>query len=103
MTLKPGSLHPPQHDEPPRIERRAEPRKSNAGTVVLETIGPGSRRIHGKLVDVSAHGFRMRHSYFGLTPGDEVIVAEGIAARRLRVVWTRIFENRVESGFLVLE
>ena len=85
------------------VERRGEPRMPATGTVVLETLGPGVRRIHGHLVDVSEHGFRLQHSYFELNPGHEVIVIAGLRATRLRVAWTRIHQGIVESGFLVLE
>jgi hypothetical protein len=97
------SLHDSANRAVSPVERRSEPRVPTTGAVVLETTGPGSRRIHGQLVDASAHGYRLQHSYFELNPGHEVTVVEGLAARRLRVVWTRIEGELVESGFLVLD
>ena len=53
-------------------------------------------------MDVSASGFRMTHEYAALEAGQIVEFSHIEAAGRARVVWTRIADARVETGFLVV-
>lgn len=82
-------------------EKRREARHPGSGNVLVRPEAPGSRDIQGKLVDVSVSGFRMAHQCAALTAGQYVEFAHVEARGRARVVWTRILEQAVESGFVV--
>jgi len=90
------------------IEQRAEPRYSSQGEVLFsfgetEYTKGRSKEIRGKLLDRSASGFRAEHDCPELTSGQVVRFRLTPSAKgRARVVWTRILEGRVETGFLVL-
>ena len=60
-------------------------------------------RYPGQLVDVSASGFRMAHECAALTAGQYVEFAHVEAKGRARVVWTRILDDAVESGFVLAD
>ncbi len=81
-----------------KAAREAAP---GSGNVLVRPEAPGSRDIQGKLVDVSDSGFRMAHQCAGLTAGQYVQFAHVEARGRARVVWTRIVNHAVESGFVV--
>ncbi len=83
-------------------EQRREIRRRGHGNVLVRPESAGLRDIQGRLVDVSASGFRMAHDCSGLTAGQYVTFAHVEARGRARVVWTRILDNSVESGFLVV-
>jgi hypothetical protein len=83
-------------------EMRREPRRASQGAVMVRFDNPQPFVIHGKLVDVSAGGFRMSHEYRGLDAGSIVEFSHTEAAGRARIVWNRIIDTRVETGFLVL-
>ena len=82
--------------------QRREPRRATQGAVMLRFDNPQPFVIHGKLLDVSQHGFRMSHEYRGLDAGSVVEYSHTESAGKARVVWNRIVETRVETGFLVL-
>ena len=83
-----------------RPELRKEPRRAAKGQVTVD--GPlGS--VAGQLVDVSQSGFRMAHSDATLEPGQVLGFAHTEAAGKARVIWNRIIEQRVETGFLIVE
>ena len=82
-------------------EQRREKRHPGSGNVLVRPEAPGSRDIQGKLVDVSDSGFRMAHQCAGLTAGQYVEFAHVEARGRARVVWTRIVNHAIESGFVV--
>ena len=85
-----------------RQERRLEPRRPLAGGVRLWLENAMAAAIEAELVDHSPHGFRARHDCTHLTTGQAVgFEGPGIAGRA-RVVWTRMFGGRVESGFVFL-
>lgn len=93
--------------EPPSVlakrwERRREPRRPAQGEVWLWTRDPGSAVIHGRLVDLSNHGFRAAHSCQNLQAGGHVRFQHAYGRGTARVVWNRILAGGVESGFLVL-
>lgn len=84
-------------------EQRRETRRQGHGNVLVRPESPGSRDIQGRLVDVSASGFRMAHHCSALTAGQYVSFAHVEARGRARVVWTRILDKAVESGFVVTD
>jgi hypothetical protein len=86
---------------PSVAEQRRETRRPGQGSVLVRSESPGSRNIQGRLVDVSASGFRMAHNCSALTAGQYVAFAHVEASGRARVVWTRILDDSVESGFVV--
>jgi hypothetical protein len=84
-----------------RRENRKEPRRSADGEVRVWFATPRPLEIQGRLMDVSASGFRMAHEYPALQAGQIVEFAYPAAKGRARVMWTRIADARVETGFLV--
>jgi hypothetical protein len=83
-------------------ERRKEPRARVDGSVRFAFDDPFHQEIEGQLVDMSSGGFRVAHSYAGLRTGQQVSFRHEVASGRARVMWNRILEERVETGFLVL-
>jgi hypothetical protein len=83
------------------IENRREARYPGGGSVLVRAENPGLPMIQGKLLDVSASGFRMVHDCAALTAGQFVEFAHTEAKGRARVVWTRILAETVESGFVL--
>jgi hypothetical protein len=84
-----------------RQDKRREPRRAADGEVRVWFDGPRPLEIHGRLVDLSASGFRMAHSYVALEAGQTVEFSHLEATGRARVVWNRVAGARVETGFLV--
>ena len=90
-----------------RQEQRREPRNAAAGEVrfSFNELGPGlgTREVKGRLMDVSASGFRAQHDCSALTAG-QVVQFRFVPRTRgeARVVWTRILDGCVETGFLIL-
>ena len=84
-------------------EQRRETRRRGTETCWCAPESPGSRDIQGRLVDVSASGFRMAHDCSALTAGQYVAFAHVEAKGRARVVWTRILDDSVESGFVLAD
>ena len=82
------------------LEKRREERFPGKGNVVVHCVNP-RLEIEGKLVDVSANGFRMAHHCSELTTGQFVQFSHVLARGRARVVWTRIASDSVESGFVI--
>jgi PilZ domain len=86
----------------PRPESRREPRRPADGEVRVRLENPHRHEVQGRLVDVSLSGFRMAHAYAALEAGQIVEFSHIEAAGRARVVWNRIADARVETGFLVV-
>ena len=90
-----------------RQEQRRELRSAAAGEVrfSFSELGPGlgTREVRGRLMDVSKSGFRAQHDCSALTAG-QVVQFRFIPRThgQARVVWTRILEGCVETGFLIL-
>jgi hypothetical protein len=82
-------------------EKRAEERRPGKGNVMVRWMNPRPLEIEGRLLDVSASGFRMAHDCTALTAGQDVEFAHVESKGRARVVWTRIINRMVESGFVV--
>jgi hypothetical protein len=87
---------------PATHENRREPRRSAEGAVRVWFQDPQRLEIQGRLVDLSSSGFRMAHEFEGLPAGQVVEFSHPEAAGRARVIWNRIANARVETGFLVL-
>jgi hypothetical protein len=85
-----------------RREKRKEPRRPADGQVRVWFTIPRPFEIQGRLVDVSDSGFRMAHEYPALETGQVVEFSHLESSGRARVMWTRISNARVESGFLVV-
>ena len=77
-------------------EQRREPRRAAKGSVTVAGVS-------GHLVDVSEHGFRMAHGDASFEPGMVVEFVHSEARGKARVIWNRISEGRVETGFFVVE
>lgn len=84
-------------------EKRREVRRPVAGTVRVRCSNPEPLEIQGHLIDVSPSGFRMAHACLSLAPGQVVEFSRVEAAGRAQVMWNRILEDRVETGFFVVE
>lgn len=83
-------------------ERRSEPRFKASGEVSLLIGGPQELAIPGRIMDVSQHGMRVEHMYAALTSGTMVEIQSATANHTARVVWNRIKDDGVESGFYLL-
>ncbi len=83
-------------------ERRREERIAVQGEVVLILETPQIFEVRGRLLDRSSSGFRASHMYPALTSGQVIRCRlEGVEIL-VRVVWNRIIEEEVESGFMVV-
>jgi len=80
-------------------DRRTEPRFEANGMVVLRVEKVS---IPGRLLDVSEHGMRIEHMYAALASGMVLEVEREGARRTARVIWNRIKNEGVESGFYLL-
>jgi len=83
-------------------DRRRQARRPLEGEVRLWIDDPAPVEFTGRLVDYSANGFRARHRRAALHSGQEVRFSHSEAEGRARVVWNRILQPHVESGFLIL-
>jgi hypothetical protein len=83
-------------------DNRKEPRRPINGEVRVRFDNPKRQEIQGRLMDVSVSGFRMAHEFAALEAGQMVEFAHVEAAGRARVVWNRIADARVETGFVVV-
>jgi hypothetical protein len=79
---------------------RKEPRRPAKGQVTV--AGPRGA-VAGQLVDVSESGFRMAHGDATLEPGQILEFSHTGVAGKARVIWNRIMQQRVETGFLIVE
>jgi hypothetical protein len=83
-------------------EKRRESRRQISGSVRVHFSNPMLIEIKGRLIDISSSGFRMVHGYASLATGQVVDFKHTEATGRARVMWNRILEESVETGFLVL-
>src|SRR5687767_6056565 len=83
-------------------DRRAEPRFCATGEVRLIIDGPHSLLIPARILDVSQHGMRVEHMYAALASGMMLQIESGSTQFTARVVWNRIKNDGVESGFYLL-
>ncbi len=85
-----------------RLEKRREHRRKTSGRVRVNFRDAREQEIEGRLIDVSVSGFRMAHQVTSLTTGQLVEFSHGKASGQARVMWNRIIEGNVETGFLVI-
>ncbi len=85
-----------------RRDLRREQRRPASGKVQIRFADPRPQQIAGRLVDLSENGFRMAHSFPALAAGLLVEFSHVEARGHARVIWNRIIEGRVETGFLVI-
>jgi hypothetical protein len=84
-------------------ERRSEERFPAEGTIELRFEDPVLQTVEGSLRDCSNSGFRATHCFHSLHTGQLVEFRHGQGAGKARVMWNRISQEGVESGFLVLQ
>ena len=83
-------------------EKRREIRQPAEGPVLVRFADPQPLEIQGELMDVSASGFRMAHANQSLHSGQVVQFSHSLAVGAARVMWNRIVDQRVETGFLIV-
>ncbi|MBM3787915.1 MAG: PilZ domain-containing protein [Acidobacteria bacterium] len=83
----------------PVDDRRTEPRFAANGVVTLYV---DKTSVRGRMTDVSEHGMRVEHMYAELSSGMILELETGGTRRTARVVWNRIRNEGVESGFYLL-
>ena len=83
-------------------DRRSERRYRSQGPLKLSFDDPSPQEIVGRLVDYSKSGFRAVHAYTALHTGQVVAFEHAIAGGKAKVMWNRIADDRVETGFLVI-
>ena len=83
-------------------ERRKEVRVAADAELTLVIDDPVPAEVRGRLLDVSRSGFRAHHSYPRFQPGQQVRFRYPASEGQARVMWNRILNGRVETGFLVL-
>jgi hypothetical protein len=83
-------------------EKRREIRHPAEGPVLVRFADPQPLEILGQLMDVSPSGFRMAHANQSLHSGQMVEFSHSLAVGAARVMWNRIMDQRVETGFLIV-
>ena len=83
-------------------EKRREIRQPAEGPVSVRFADPQPLEIRGELVDVSPSGFRMAHANHALQSGQMVEFSHSYAIGVARVMWNRIMDERVETGFRIV-
>ena len=84
-------------------ERRGEKRYRGKGALKLSFDDPSHQEISGRLLDYSQSGFRAVHTYPALHTGQVVDFRHAVDAGQARVMWNRIADECVETGFLVIK
>jgi hypothetical protein len=84
-------------------EQRTEDRIPAQGEVWFVPEAPDSPQFQGSLVDYSRRGFRAAHPQASLSAGQRVRFRHSFGEGRALVMWNRILERHVESGFLILD
>ena len=83
-------------------DRRSEERYNADGEVSLVVDEPLHQEITGTLADYSKSGFRALHHCTDMHSGQIVQFRHFVASGTARVIWNRIQQGQVESGFLVI-
>ena len=84
-------------------DRRSEQRHAGHGTLKLSFDDPAPQEVNGELLDYNTSGFRAEHPYTALSRRPGSGVPASVAVGRARVMWNRIANDRVETGFLVIK
>jgi hypothetical protein len=87
----------------PASDRRTERRHAAEGPLKFSFDDPGHQEVTGRLLDYSTGGFRATHTYPALHTGQVVEFQHMVAVGKARVMWNRIADDRVETGFLVIK
>jgi hypothetical protein len=85
------------------VEQRGEVRSPAHGDIWFTLEAPDTRQFPGSLVDYSRRGFRAAHPQTSLSAGQSVRFRHSFGEGRALVMWNRILERHVESGFLILD
>ena len=85
------------------LDRRQKERVPAEGEVVLFFEDPEAVEIQGRMVDLSADGFRVVHRHRELRAGQEVTFHHSFGIGLPQVVWNRVLGHHVESGLRILE
>jgi hypothetical protein len=85
------------------LDHRRELRRAANGPVTVRFGDQKISEVQGRLVDVSAGGFRMAHECITLETGQTVEFSHAEASGNAKVVWNRIVDQRVETGFFVVQ
>jgi len=83
-------------------EKRREVRQPAEGPVLVSFSDPQRMEILGDLMDLSPGGFRMAHANQSLQSGQLVEFSHSFAVGVARVMWNRIMDHRVETGFRIV-
>jgi len=83
-------------------DRRMEPRQPVSGEVRLRQTGLIAPAFAGRLVDMSATGFRAWHSCLTLGCGSRVAYESERGSGTACAVWTRIVGGEAETGFRII-
>ena len=83
-------------------DRRGEPREDAHGVVRLFTVTDERLVFQGEMRDLSVSGFRLQHAYQRVSSGDEYRFESPFSSGLARVMWNRIIDTSVETGFLIL-
>jgi len=83
-------------------EKRREIRQPAEGPVLVSFSDPQRMEILGDLMDLSPSGFRMAHANQSLQSGQLVEFSHSLAIGVARVMWNRIMDHRVETGFRIV-
>ena len=84
-------------------DRRSERRHPVDGHLKFSFDDPAHKEVTGRLLDYSKSGFSATHTYAALSTGQVVDFQHVIAVGQARVMWNRIADDRVESGFLIIK
>ena len=82
---------------------RREERRKAEGAVRVSFSNPQPVQVEGELVDISTSGFRMAHGSVALSAGLMVEFSHAKAKGQAQVMWNRVLDNRVETGFRVVD
>lgn len=85
------------------VEQRTEVRNPAQGEVLFVLDAPDSRQFRGSLMDYSRRGFRAAHPHTSLSSGQQIRFRHAFGEGRAVVMWNRILERHVESGFLIVD
>ncbi len=83
-------------------EHCKEPRTPARGTVRIRLEDQRAVEILGRLMDISASGFRAVHDHAALIKWQEVYFEHAKASGKARVVWNCVRPESVEIGFLIV-
>ena len=82
------------------VEQRKERRNAARGEVRL--ADPAGMEFAGRLLDTSPSGFRAAHANTTLSSGQRVRFSYPGRHGHAVVMWNRLLQDQMESGFLVV-